>query len=189
MPGLNPFAKLPNGRAVWAWGMYDLANQSFTLIVNTLLFSVFFKEVVVGSATPAAAARADSLWSITFAASMLLVVIASPFVGALADARAWRRRFLLGTGLVCVALTCAFAGLSPGAVALAMALYIPANLAYQLGENFLASFLPSVSTPRNIGRISAIGWAMGYLGALALLLVVGAGMKLFSLGAPADWGP
>ena len=32
---------------VWAWGMYDLANQSFTLIVNTMLFAVFFKEVVV----------------------------------------------------------------------------------------------------------------------------------------------
>lgn len=186
---LNPFARLPNGRVVWAWGMYDLANQSFTLIVNTLLFSVFFKEVVVGVATPAAAARGDSLWSITFSASMLLVVIASPFVGALADARAWRRHFLLGTGLICVALTCAFAGLSAGAVVLAMTLYIPANFAYQIGENFLASFLPSVSTPRNIGLVSGIGWTMGYVGALLLLLGVGLGMKLFGLGAPRDWGP
>ena len=35
---LNPFRTLPNKRAVWAWGMYDLANQSFTLLINTLLF-------------------------------------------------------------------------------------------------------------------------------------------------------
>lgn len=159
---LNPFARLPNGRVVWAWGMYDLANQSFTLIINTLLFSIFFKEVVVGVGTPQSAARGDSLWSITFASSMLVVVVLSPFAGALADARAWRRRFLLGTGLVCVALTCSFAGLGPGMIVLAIALYIPANVAYQLGENFLASFLPSVSTSRNIGRVSGIGWAMGY---------------------------
>ena len=198
---LNPFRKLPNGKAVWAWGMYDLANQSFTLIINTLLFSIFFKEVVVGGTLSPAdaaadpdlvaqtAARADSLWSITFSASMFVVVLLSPFVGALADARAWRRRFLLGTGLVCVAMTCALAGLSAGTIALAILLYIPANIAYQIGENFLASFLPSVSTPRTIGRVSAIGWTMGYVGALLLLVFCAAGMKLFNLGHPADWGP
>ena len=38
---LNPFKSLPNPREVWAWGMFDLANQSFTLIINTLLFAIF----------------------------------------------------------------------------------------------------------------------------------------------------
>ncbi|NRA57252.1 MAG: hypothetical protein HRU13_03930, partial [Phycisphaerales bacterium] len=44
---LNPFHGLPNPREVWAWGMFDFANQSFTLLIITLLFSVYVTRVVV----------------------------------------------------------------------------------------------------------------------------------------------
>ena len=169
---LNPCRGLPNQREVWAWGMYDLANQSFTLLVNTLLFAVYFKEVVVGTETVAAAARADRIWGAVVSVSMLVVVLSSPLVGALADGRGWKKRMLMGTGLVCAGFTCAFGLIGPGDVLLAIALYIPANIAYQLGENFLASFLPEIATQRTMGRVSAIGWTMGYVGALALLIIV-----------------
>ncbi len=62
---LNPFAGLPNAKEVWAWGMFDLANQSFTLLINTLLFAVYFKEVVVNDE-----AQGDRLWAILFSSSM-----------------------------------------------------------------------------------------------------------------------
>lgn len=159
---LNPFAGLPNPKTVWAWGMYDLANQSFTLLVNTLLFAVYFREVIVVDDVQ----RGTSLWGIVFAASMLLVVIFSPLLGALADSRGLRKAILVGTGVCCASLTIGLGFTGPGLVVLAIVLYIPANFCYQIGENFLASFLPSISTPRNIGRISATGWAMGYVGAL-----------------------
>ena len=181
---LNPFRNLPNPREVWAWGMYDLANQSFTLLINTLLFSIFFKEVVVGDDQ-----KGDSLWGLTYSASMLVVVLISPLAGAVADCRGWRKRFLVLTGLGCAALTCALSLASPGAIALAIALYIPANVLYQLGENFLASFLPSVSTPRNVGRVSAIGWTMGYAGALMLLMISVGAILLLKMEAPKDWDP
>ena len=181
---LNPFRGLDNPRTVCAWGLYDLANQSFTLLINTLLFSIYFKEVVVGDEQ-----RGDSLWGLTFSGSMLLVVLASPLLGAVADCRGWRKQFLVWTGVGCCLLTMSFGLIGPGAVAFAMLLYIPANFLYQIGENFLASFLPSVSTPRTIGRVSATGWAMGYVGALLLLVLTGLGMKVLGLGAPAQWRP
>jgi UMF1 family MFS transporter len=181
---LNPFRGLDNPKTVCAWGLYDLANQSFTLLINTLLFSIYFKKVVVGDD-----ARGDALWSATFAGSMLLVVLASPLLGAIGDCRGWRKRFLVWTGIGCCLLTMAFGLIGPGAVVFAMLLYIPANFLYQIGENFLASFLPSVSTPRTIGRVSATGWAMGYVGALLLLVFTALGMLVFKLGDPADWRP
>ncbi len=181
---LNPFKGLDNPKTVCAWGLYDLANQSFTLLINTLLFSIYFKEVVVGEP-----AKGDALWSATFSGSMLLVVLASPLLGAIADCRGWRKNFLVWTGVGCCLLTASFALIAPGAIALAMLLYIPANFLYQIGENFLASFLPSVSTPRTIGRVSATGWAMGYVGALLLLLFTAAGMLLFNLKDPGQWRP
>ncbi|MEL6739055.1 MAG: MFS transporter [Planctomycetota bacterium] len=181
---LNPFAGLPNPREVWAWGMYDLANQSFTLLINTLLFAVYFKEVVV--ADPA---RGDALWGRIYAISMLLVVLSSPLLGVLADCRGSRKATLLWTGVGCAALTASFGLIPPGAVVLAVALYIPANLLYQLGENFLASFLPAVASSRNMGRVSATGWAMGYVGALLLLLISAGAMLLLSMQSPTAWRP
>ncbi len=179
---LNPFAGLPNPKNVWAWGMFDLANQSFTLLINTLLFAVYFKEVVVADPS-----RGDSLWSIAFSGSMLLVVVCSPIFGAIADIRGLRKRFLMTTGVLCALLTCLLAMVEPGLVLLAMLLYIPANFCYQIGENFLASFLPSVSTPRNIGRVSATGWAMGYVGALFLLVLTLGAMIAMNLEDPSRW--
>jgi len=184
---LNPFRRLPNPREVWAWGMYDFANQSFTLLINTLLFAVYFKQVVVGDDTPELSARGDRLWGAVVAASMLTVVAVSPYLGALADGRGWKKKFLMGSGLVCVALTCSFALIGEGDIALAIALYLPANIAYQLGENFLASFLPEVSTNANIGRISAIGWTMGYIGALGLAIVLILSITVLGMQDKSDW--
>ncbi len=181
---LNPFAGLPNPKIVWAWGMFDLANQSFTLLINTLLFAIYFKEVVV--ADPA---RGTSLWSVAFSSSMLLVVVCSPVLGAIADVRGTRKLVLMTVGVLCATLTCALSLVEPGLIALAMLLYIPANFCYQISENFLASFLPSVSTPRNIGRISATGWAMGYAGALMLLVLTLGAMLTLGLEDPPNWRP
>jgi MFS transporter, UMF1 family len=180
----NFFSYIPNKREVWAWGMYDLANQSFTLLINTLFFAVYFREVVVADPQ-----RGISLWGTVFAASMLLVVIASPIVGAIADSRAWKKPFLVITGLICVALTCSFGYLGPGLVLLAIVLYIPANFCYNIGENFLASFLPQIANPRNMGKISAIGWSMGYIGALLLLICALVMMSLFGWQAKENWAP
>lgn len=216
---LNPFRGLPNPREVWAWGMYDLANQSFTLLIITLLFSLYVQQVVTphpmvtpdqlaaikaaagsGAALPPdlaslrdAADLADRTgafrWSLMHGGSLILVVVLSPIIGALADIRGWRKQVLIGTGIVCCVLTGALGLVGPGALLLAALLYIPANLCYQIGENFLASFLPDVSTPRNIGRVSATGWTMGYVGALLLLIGALIGMMVFGLKTVAQWRP
>lgn len=203
--------------------MYDFANQSFTLLIITLLFSLFVKQAVTpwppmtdaqaerialiesgeASLDPGAepeiatlleerraADRAGSWnWSLMHGTGLLLVVLASPVVGALADSRGLRKQLLIGTGVLCCALTCSLAGIGPGMLTLAALLYIPANICYQLGENMLASFLPQIAERRNLGRISAIGWTMGYAGALALLIIVFIAIKLTGRDDPPQWRP
>ncbi|MBL0922649.1 MAG: MFS transporter [Phycisphaerales bacterium] len=161
---LNPFRGLPNAREVWAWGMYDLANQSFTLLVTTVFFGIYFKTIVVGDP-----ARGEALWGRSFAIASLIVVVLSPIAGALADHTAQKKRWLMGLGGACIGLTASLALVGPGDVALAMTLYIAANVCFMLGENFLAAFLPEIATRETMGRISATGWTMGYIGALVCL--------------------
>lgn len=163
---LNPFAKLERGREVFAWGMFDLANQSFQLLIKTLLFSLYVKLVV--GRDPA---HGQGLWTAMSATSMLLVALLSPMMGALADRKAWRREMLLVSGAIGAVLTAGLAMVGPGDVALAFGVYVLAALACGLGENFLGSFLPEISTQQNVGYVSAVGWTMSYVGALLLLAI------------------
>ncbi|MBC7833655.1 MAG: MFS transporter [Phycisphaerales bacterium] len=181
---LNPFRGLPNPREVWAWGMYDLANQSFTLLINTMLFSVFFSKVIVTDAK-----RGELLWSRLYAGSLLLVVLASPIAGAIADHRSVKKKVLIGLGIACSVFTCLLGVLRPGMVWLAAAIYIPANFFFAIGENFLAAFLPEIARPHQMGRVSAIGWTMGYVGALILLVLALALMKFFGWEHESSWRP
>lgn len=181
---LYPLHGLPRQGQLWSWISFDVANQSFTLIINTLLFSIFFKQVVVQDPT-----RDDFLWSIVSATSMLLVVAASPIAGAIADGKAWKKRALLLTGLGCAALTCALGLIEPGMFWLAVLLYIPANFFFQIGENFLASFLPELARPQDYGRVSGFSWGVAYASALLQLLLVAGTMALLGMQAPEHWRP
>lgn len=178
----NPFTSIPNGREVFAWGLYDLANQSFQLLVNTLLFAIYVKQVV--APTPEAGDRA---WIIFVGVSMVLAVLVSPIVGAMADARAWKKPMLMATGVVASVLTAALAFLGPGHLWLAGVLYITAAFAVNLGENFLGSFLPELADERSMGRISALGWSMSYAGALILLGITALLVFVLGFEQPAQW--
>jgi UMF1 family MFS transporter len=171
-------------RAIWAWISYDVANQSFTLLINTLLFALFFGQVVVQND-----AVDDRYWALTYGTSMALAALCSPLLGAVADARGWKKEMLLGTGGLCAVLTCALGLIQPGQVALAVALYIPANLCFQLGENFLSSFLPSLAEPDEMARVSGFSWACAYSSAFLLLLLTGLGMTLMHWQDPSQWRP
>lgn len=177
-----------------AWALYDLANQSFTLLINTLLFPIYFKLVIVPAASgPAAGAapgtQGESLWGLLVAGSLLIVAFGSPLVGAWADIHAGKKFAMTVSTIICISGTLGLAFVPPGSIALAAGVYILAAVAFAFGENFLASFLPEISDRRSIARISAFGWTMGYAGALALLILTAAGMALFKTSDPASWRP
>ncbi len=181
---LHPLRGLPRQGQLWSWISFDVANQSFTLIVNTLLFSIFFQQIVVRDP-----ARDDFLWTLVYGTSMALVVLASPLAGAIADARAWKKAALLVTGLLCAAFTCGLALIGPGQFWLAVLLYLPANFLFSIGENFLASFLPELAAREHFGRVSGFSWACAYTAALLLLVLTAGGMLAFGWQSPDSWRP
>jgi UMF1 family MFS transporter len=153
-------------REIVAWAMFDFANSSYTTIIVTVAFSVFFTRVV------AAGPAADLWWGRGVWASNIVVLLLSPLIGALSDESGRKKQFLAATYLLCCAATAALAVVGPGDIALALVLFVLSNLAFSFGENLVASFLPEISTPENVGRISGFGWGLGYFGGLASLLLV-----------------
>ncbi len=144
--------------------MYDLANQSYTLLITTLFYGIYFKNIVVGDP-----ARGEALWGQSFAIASLIVVAISPLLGALADFSGRKKLALNLLCLGCALPTIALGLTGPGTIALAMALNIFSNICFMSGENFLAAFLPEISNRKSMGRVSALGWTMGYVGAMLCL--------------------
>ena len=181
---LYPLNGFPQQGQLWSWISFDVANQSFTLLVNTLLFPIFFAKIVVRND-----AIDDRIWALTFGSSMLLTALLSPLAGAAADERAWKKRFLVGSGVMCGIFTCGLAFIQPGQVWLAVLLYIPANFAFAIGENFLASFLPGMARQDQLGRVSGFSWACAYAAALLLLVLTALAMLGLNLQGTDQWRP
>ncbi|MGH7230558.1 MAG: MFS transporter [Nitrospiraceae bacterium] len=157
----------PVGRKeLWAWCMYDFANSSFTTLIVTVAYSVYFVQVVAGHLGDGMAER---VWFWGYAVSMFVVALLSPALGALADARAAKRKFLIISTLVCVACTALLSFVQPGDVWLGLFLFGVANVAFDLGFLFCSAFLVEITTPATMGRISGYGWGLGYVGGLLSL--------------------
>jgi UMF1 family MFS transporter len=162
-----PAVQLPvRKREIFGWAMFDFANSSYTTTIITVAFSVYFRQLLVGGP------RGDWLWGVAMAISNVLVLLTAPLVGAVADSSGLKKRFLAVTWITCVVTTAALYFAVPGQLVLAIGLFVISNLAYALGEPLVAAFLPEISTPKNVGRISGFGWGLGYFGGLACLLLI-----------------
>lgn len=151
-------------REILGWCMYDVADSAFTTVIVTTAFAMYFARVVVGNPS-----RADRLWGWAASISELAVGLAAPVLGAIADCSGKRKRFLAACAAAIVLFTASLWFARPGTVALALALYVGANIGFAGGGVFIDSFLPGISTPENAGRISGLKWAMGYAGGLLSL--------------------
>lgn len=151
---------------ILGWCCFDFANSAFTTIIITVVYAVYFQKVVA-----AGDAAAEGMWGTALAVSQGVVILLAPFVGAFADVTARKKIFLIATALVCSLATAALYFVGPGEIALALALVAVANIAFSLSENLCAAFLPEISTPENVGRISGYGWSFGYFGGLLSLVL------------------
>jgi|CXWL01.1.fsa_nt_gi UMF1 family MFS transporter len=167
---VSPPATVPpvTRREIFGWAMFDFANSSYTTIIVSVAFSVYFTKLV------APAGRGDALWGIAVSISNLLVMLASPLVGAIADDSGRKKQFLAATWLACVGGTAALWWVVPGVwgVTLGLLLFVVSNVAFAAGENLTAAFLPEISTPANMGWVSGFAWGLGYFGGLACLVAI-----------------
>lgn len=169
-------------REIFGWACYDFANSAFTTVIITVVYSIYFVEVVNGGKP-----GGYSLWSLILALSQLLVIAVSPWLGAVGDVTARKKTFLAVSAWTCSLATTALFWTGPETIGLAFALVLVANIAFSLGENFCASFLPEISTPQNAGRISSYGWGFGYCGGLLSLVLALYLIKGTTLAEPVRW--
>lgn len=153
-------------RTVWSWALYDFANSPFTTLVVTFVYATYFTQAIALDPI-----EGTALWSRAITITALIVALASPVLGALADRGGYRKTFVVIATIVCAAATTALYGVLPGEVAAALVLVIVANVAFEFATVFYNAYLPDIAPPQKIGTVSGWGWGLGYIGGLLALVV------------------
>lgn len=164
LSGVSP----DKAKEIAGWAFYDVANSTYATIIATTVYNAYFVRStgdIVGTA------QATVLLGCVTTISSLAIVASAPFIGAIADVTGAKKRALFIATIVCVAATACLALIRPEQYHIAMVVLLVSSVAYGTGENLIAAFLPEIADPQNMGKVSAIGWASGYLSAVLSLAI------------------
>ena len=163
-----------------AWAMYDWANSAFQSTIITAVFPAFFSSYAAAG-MPATEATSRFAWATTIAVT--ITAILGPFLGAIADYRALKKRMLAVFMLVGVVTTLLMTTISEGGWQYAALLFIVANIAIASSFVFYDSLLPHIAAAEEIDRVSTAAYAVGFFGGGIVLA-----MNLAWILAPAAFG-
>lgn len=148
-------------RSQYAWATYDWANSAFASTVMAGFFPIFFKQY--WSADTAATTSTFYL-GIGNSLASLLIVIAAPVLGALADSGNLKKRMLASFACAGALATIGFFFVAEGLWPLAITLYVIGIIGFSGANVFYDALLVVVSDSNERHRVSALGYALGYLG-------------------------
>jgi len=157
--------------------MYDWANSAFATVILAAVLPVYFVSLVPEGGAPLSlfgqsrTMPASALWGYAVSLSMVLVAVTAPWLGILADRQGRRRQLLIFFALLGATATTFLALAGPGRYLLAAALFIVANVGFAAGNIFYNAFLPALAEGHEIDRLSARGFALGYIGGGLMLLI------------------
>ena len=152
---------------IFGWIMYDFANSSFTTIIVTVIYSVYFKNVVVNQGE-----LGTALWGRAVSISMLMVALSAPIFGAVADFSRAKKKFLFYNCYLTVIFTALLYFVKAGDIFTGMLFFIIANFGFNSGNVFYNALLPDIVPREALGKVSGWGWAFGYVGGLVSLLLM-----------------
>lgn len=160
---------------VLSWALYDWANSAFATTVMAAFFSIFFSSYWSSGRD----STVTTFWlGIANSAESLLVAVLAPFLGAIADKSGAKKKMLILFAFTGAVLTITLAMIASGAWVQAMFVYIIASAGFAGANIFYDSLLTDVAQEKDVDFVSALGYALGYIGG-GLLFLINVLMYLF----------
>jgi UMF1 family MFS transporter len=159
-------------RARWGWMLFDWASQPYHTLIITFVFAPYFAASVASDPV-----TGQEMWGWAASAAGLTVAVSAPFLGSLADATGPRKPwvalfslfYIVGAAMLWFAVP---ADPSPITVLFWFAIGL---IGVEFATVFTNAMMPDLAPPKDIGRLSGSGWALGYVGgviALAMMLLL-----------------
>ena len=154
-------------RSIFGWAMYDWANSAYTTTTLAVFLPILFGAQIVpeeGFRIFGAVLDAETLFSWMVGLGAIIVFVLSPVLGAIGDFSASKLRFLRIFAIVGSVLSMLFFFPGDGDVWPFILLFLVVEGCWAIAAVFYDSFLPHLSTPDTIDRVSSKGFAFGYIG-------------------------
>ena len=161
--------KPPRGALV-GWALFDCACQPFFTLVTTFVFAPYFASALAPDPV-----RGQALWGYTTAAAGIALALLSPILGSVADATGRMKPWIAGSCFILAVASASLWFAAPGrpyAIPLALAAFAIGTVAAEVGAVFNNALMSRLVGPDALGRLSGIGWSVGYAGGLASLVIV-----------------
>lgn len=183
----NPMSEIVKGnkKIINAWVTYDLANSVYNLVITATIFPIYYKAQTVtkdidGNITSSIVSffglefKNSTLYDFAIAFAFLVVAFLSPFLSGIADYGGNKKRFMqffCYLGAVSCSLLYFFDKSYPYSLYVGLLLAILACVGYAGSLVFYNSYLPEIAPPEMQDKVSAKGFAMGYIGSSFLLII------------------
>ena len=155
-------------RAQFAWVMYDWANSAFVTTITAAVLPVYYASVAAANLAPN---LRTAYWGYTSAIALLLIALMGPVMGAMADFRGAKKKFLTGFALIGILGSALLFFVTEGDWLMASLFYILGNVGFAGANVFYDSLLPHVADEDERDQLSSRGYAFGYLGGGILLAI------------------
>ncbi len=151
-----------------AWCFYDWASVAFSTIITTFIFATYFtKKIAINPIV------GTYQWANAAAIAGIIIAIASPLFGAIADHGGRIKRWLAVFLSLCILSSALlwFALPQQNYIFFTLGCFIAGTIGLEVASVFYNSFLPHIAPKKYIGRISGWGWGLGYVGGIIALSI------------------
>ncbi len=164
-----------NKKIINAWAMYDWANSVYSLTITTAIFPIYFMEVTTKGDSDMVQFlgmnfKNSALYTYSISFAFLVIALLSPLLSGIADATGSKKGFMkffawLGS-FACAGLFF----FESSTLWIGVLCFILASIGYAGSIVYYNSYLPEIAEPADQDRISAKGFALGYIGSSLLLI-------------------
>ncbi len=161
-------------KVIRGWSFFDWANSAYALVISTAVFPPYFSGTAPENMMLFGhSLKSTALYSFSISFAFLLNAIMTPFLSGLAD-YSGRRLFFLKFFTILGSLACMslFFFDGPGTAWLGLGSFILGTIGFGACVVFYNSYLPDIVTEDKLDKVSAQGYAYGYIGSVILLLII-----------------
>ena len=163
-------------KLIRAWAFYDWANSAYALVISSAIFPIFFEKVTNRNGHDTLhflgmSFKNTELYSYALALSFLIVAFLSPLLSSIADYSGNKKKFMqFYTYLGSFSTMMLFFFKGPETVWLGITFSVLASIGFWGSLVFYNAFLPEIAEYEQQDKVSAMGFAYGYVGSVLLMI-------------------
>ncbi|UII24578.1 MFS transporter [Fulvivirga maritima] len=167
-----------NRKIINGWCMYDWANSVYSLVITSAVFPIYYNSVTSSETTGDIVnflgfdVVNTVLYAYSLSFSFLFVALILPLLSGIADYSGQKKLFMK-IFMYCGATACLGLFFFTGKMNVEVAIFCSmlASIGYSGSLVFYDAFLPEIASEDRFDKVSAKGFALGYIGSVILLIV------------------